>query len=161
MAYLKNIKSNLDPQAFPGATFELTGTVPVSQCSEAKIEGADATTQTLPGYSLKDPGAFAGFALAGKVCTITASVGGNTGDFDIDGNTDDLIALIQDPGVGDPVEYYVHNGAELILTRDIPSFAQFIHDAGYAYTIKGAKLYTDIPSGQLKDACTILFDPLT
>ena len=161
MGHIKDIKSNLDPQTFPGAHFEIAGTVPTPQCSEAKIEGDDAQTFNAEIKRLKDVGKFAGYDLTGKVCTITESVGGNTGDFDITSNSDDFLDLIQDPGNGDPVEYYVHDGAELILTRDVQSFAEFIHAAGYAYTIKGAKLFTDMPSDQLKNACSILFDPLT
>ena len=160
MGYIKRLDSNVDIQAFPGALFELAGDVPAPQCSEARIEGDSAIT-TLLGSDLIDPGKFAGYALAGKVCTITASVGGNTGDFNIVVNNDNQLFLTTDPGDGDPVEYYVHDGGSLILTRDVQSFAEFIHAAGYAYTIKAGKLYTNMPSGQLKDACTILFDPLT
>ncbi|MBA7528101.1 hypothetical protein ES705_20284 [subsurface metagenome] len=160
MGHIKDIKSNLDPQAFPGATFQIEGTVPEAQCSEAKIEGDSAVTSSA-GPLLQDAGKFAGYALTGKVCTITASVGGNTGDFDITNNDEDGLLLAQDPGDGDPVTYYVHDGAELILTRDVQSFADYIHAAGYAYTIKAGKLFTNMPSDQLKNACTILFDPLT
>ncbi len=161
MGYLKDIHSNLDIQAFPGAHFEIAGDVPTAQCSEAKIEGDNATTSNFPGFLLNDPSAFTGYDLTGKVCTITASVGGNIGDFDIVSNTAGALELLQDPGDGDPVSYYVHDGGTLILTRSAKSFAEYIHAAGYAYTIKGGKLYTNMPSGLLKNACTILFDPLT
>ncbi|MBA7705924.1 hypothetical protein ES703_114766 [subsurface metagenome] len=138
----------------------IAGDVPASQCSEAKIEGDDAITSSAQ-KSLIDPGAFAGFALVGKVLNITASVGGNTGLFSISFNDDNILGLFTDPGDGDPVTYFLRNGGELILTRNIQSFAEFISAAGYAYTIKGAKLYTNIPSEFLQPACTILFDPLT
>lgn len=161
MGYIKDIHSNLDIQAFPGARFEIAGDVPVAQCSEAKIEGDDATTENATYKTLLHAGKFAGYDLTGKVTTITASVGGNTGDFDILSNTDDQLFFNQDPGDADPVTYYVHDGGSLILTRNAKSFAEYIHAAGYAYTIKGGKLYTNMPSDQLKDACTILFDPLS
>ena len=161
MGHIKDIKSNLDPQAFPAATFEIAGEVPASQCSEAKIEGNNAVTSDAFLKLLRDWNAFTGWNLTGKICTITASVGGNTGDFDILSNDDSFLNFAQDPGNGDPVQYYIHNGGELILTRNIQSFAEFIHAAGHSYTIKGAKLYTTIPSNQLKNACSILFDPLT
>ena len=161
MAYLKDITSNLDPQAFPGATFELTGEVPAAQCSEAKIESEIGETFGAPVNTLEEVGKFIGYDLAGKIATITQSTGGNTGDFDIIISYPNVCDLVQDPGNGTNVHYYIHNGAELILTRDVPSFADFIHAAGYAYTIKGGKLYTDMPSDQLKHACTILFDPIT
>lgn len=161
MGHIKDIKSNLDPQAFPGATFEIQGTVPEPQCSEAKIEGDDATTENLGFKQLRHTAKFTGWNLTGKVCTITTNPGGNTGDFDIDSNTNDFLFFDQNPGNGSPTTYYVHNGGELILTRDIQSFAEFIHAAGYAYTIKGGKLFTSMPSALLKNACSILFDPLT
>lgn len=160
MGYIRRLDTNADIQAFPGALFELTGHVPTPQCSEAKLEGVNGGTGSMPNFHLIDNGAFTGYDLTGKVCTITASVGGNLGDFDIISNTPSDLTLAQDPGTGYTVTYYIHDGGELILTRDIPSFAKFIHAAGYAYTIKGGKLYTDMPSGLLKRACTILFDPL-
>ena len=160
MGYIKDITNQPKLQVFPGATFEIEGDVPLSQCSEAKIEDDDAVTTTAV-QDLIDTGAFAGFALAGKKCTITASVGGNTGTFDIAFNDDNQLLLTQDPGDGNPVTYYIHNGGALILARDMESFAAFIHEAGYPYTIKGGKLYTSMPSNLLAAACTILFDPLT
>ena len=161
MGFLKDIQSNLDPQAFPGATFVIEGEPPEEQCSEAKIEGVDATTRSPPFNELKDIGAFTGFNLVGKKCTIIVSPTGNTGTFDIDWNDDDYLEFAPNPGNSVDVEYYIHNGGSLIITRDVPSFAAFIHTAGYAYTIKGNKLYTNIPSNLLQPACSILFDPLT
>ncbi len=160
MGHLKDIKSNLDPQAFPGATFEIAGEVPQAQCSEAQIEGDDATTDTMM-LRLYDTNKFAGWDLADKVCHITASVGGNTGDFLIISNNPDHLQFVIDPGDGDPVEYHITDGPELILTRDVQSFAQFLHQAGHPYTIKGGKLYTSVPYTVLQNACTILFHPLT
>ncbi|GAI05590.1 unnamed protein product [marine sediment metagenome] len=159
MGSIRRLDSNVDIQAFPGAHFIINNDVPPAQCSEAQIEGDDATTTQTGLDRLTDPGKFAGYDLTGKVCTITASVGGNTGDFAILSNTDDTIA-IEFPGEGDPVAYYVRDGGELILTRDQKSFAQFIHAAGYAYTIKGGRLFTNMPNGLLKEACTILWEPL-
>lgn len=160
MGYIRRLDSNADIQAFPGALFELAGEVPAPQCSEAKLEGDDAYTVDGITKRLYHTGKFIGYDLSGKVCTITASVGGNTGDFDIGSNIDDSLNLNQNPGSGNPVTYYVHDGGSLILTRNVQSFAEYIHAAGYAYTIKGGKLYTNMPNGLLKDACTILFDPL-
>lgn len=161
MGHLKNIANQPKLQTFPNAQFEIAGDVPAAQCSEAQIEGDDATTTTLPAFTLWHPGAFAGWALNGKTCRITASVGGNTGDFLVVATNPDFLGLGADPGNGDPVTYHVIDGGELILTRNVQSFAEFIHAAGYAYTIKGGKLYTTMPSSELQNACTILFDPLT
>lgn len=160
MGYLKDISNQPKQQTFPGSTFEIAEDVPQSQCSEALIEGDSATTGGIPCF-LTDPGKFAGFHLAGKKVTITASVGGWPGTYDIASNNDNTLELIQDAGNGDPVEYYCHNGGSLILTRDLQSFAQFIKNAGAAYTIKGGKLYTNIPLHSLQPACTIVFNPIT
>ena len=160
MGHLKDIANQPKLQTFPGSTFEIAGTVPEAQCSEAKIEGDNAHTISFT-KQLNDTLKYLGFNLTGKICTITASVGGNTGDFNILSNTNSALFFLEDPGDGNPVEYYVHNGASLILTRDLQSFAEFIHAAGYSYTIKGGKLYTNIPSVQLQPACSIVFAPLT
>ncbi len=160
MGHIKHIKSNLDPQAFPGAHFETAGTVPQSQCSEARIENTGAETTHAP-QGISDPGKFVGEALDGKICHILESTGGNTGDFTVAETTDDFLFLTTSPGNGTNVSYYISDGAGLIITRDTQSFAEFIHAAGYAFTVKAGKLYTDMPSDQLKDACSILFDPLT
>ena len=161
MGHLKDIANQSKLQTFPSSTFEIEGLVPADQCSEAKIEGDNGTTVSAPDRRLTDNGKFAGFTLLGTICTILTNPGGNTGNFDIVANTDDRLTFIQDPGFGSPTEYYIHNGGDLILTRNIQSFAEFIRAAGYAYTIKGGKLFTNIPSAQLQNACTILFDPLT
>lgn len=161
MSYIKDLQSNPDPQSFPGAKFEISGTPPKPQCTEAEIEGDSADTEAAPINKLSDANKFTAYDLTGKVCHITASVGGNTGDFDITGNDEHTLDLIQDPGDADPVTYHITDGAELELTRNAQSFAEFIHAAGYAYTFKGGKLYTNIPSGQLQPACTITWDPIT
>lgn len=161
MGHLKDIANQSKIQSFPSSTFEIEGEVPVSQCSEAKIEGDNATTNPFPQSNLVDPGRFTGWDLFGKHCTIITNPGGNTGTFNIVGNTNDLIVLNPDPGNGGPTTYYIHNGGSLILTRNAQSFAEFIAAAGYAYTLKGGKLYTNIPSVNLQPACSILFSPLT
>ncbi len=160
MGYLKELNSNPDIQAFPGATFEIEGDVPASQCSEAKYEGTGDWTSPIP-PSLTHNGAFVGLNFAGKKCTITVNPGGNTGTFDIFANDNDKLHFVQDPGNGTPPEYYIHNGGSLIITRDVAAWATYITAQGYSYTIKGGKLYTNMPSAQFADACTILFDPLT
>lgn len=161
MGSLKDITNQGNRGTFPGSTFVIEGEPPEEQCSEALIEGANAVTRTPPFLDLCDVGAFAGHNLVGKVCHIIASVGGNTGNFDIILNDDDCVVFNTNPGNGDPVEYYVTNGGSLILTRTMESFAAFIFEAGYSYTIKGGKLFTNIPSAMLQPACSIVFNPLT
>lgn len=161
MGSIRRLDANVDIQAFPGAHFLINNEVPKAQCTEAHIEGDSAITDVIPPARLHDTNAFIRYNLSGKVCHITASVGGNIGDFDIDSNTDSNLWLIQDPGEGDPVTYHVTDAGEFELTRNQASFAAFIHAAGYAYTFKGGRLYTNMPNGLLKDACTILWDPQT
>ena len=161
MGHLKNIANQPKLQTFPSSTFEIQGEVPTSQCSEARIEGDDATTEFMDFGKLHDPDKFIGENLNGKILTITKSTGGNTGDFPIIVTFPSRLEFFDDCGDGTEVEYYIHNGGSLILTRDIKSFADFISAAGYSYTIKNGKLYTNIPSEFLQPACSILFDPLT
>lgn len=160
MPSLVGINGSAQQKNFPGATFVIEGEVPEAQCSEAKIE-------SILGFSngaeqkLREVGKFTGFALAGKHVTITLPAP-IAGTFNIISNTNDI--LNTDQFFPDPVaniNYFCHNGGSLILTRDVASFAEFIRNSGYAYTIKGGKLYTNIPSNDLQPACTILFDPLT
>jgi len=161
MGHIKDIANQPKIQPFPSATFEIVGEVPAAQCSEYRFEGDDAETWSLPHFRLWHASKFTGWDLTGKVCHITANPGGNTGDFNIISNTLNALKLVQDPGNGNPTTYFIPNGGTMIIPRTIVSFASYIQAAGYAYTIKGGKLYTDMPSGQLKDACSILFDPLT
>ena len=160
MGHLKDISNQPKLQTFPSSTFEISGDVPAAQCSEAQVEGNHG--QTGPGgNALADPGKFTGWVLNGKALHITAPPA-NVGTYDINNNTNDVIITVQIiPAASADNVYYVTNGGLLILTRDVQSFAEFIDAAGYAYTIKGGKLYTNIPSAQLQNACTILFDPLT
>lgn len=160
MGHIKDIKSNLDPQAFPGATFQIQGDVPASQCSEAKIEADDGQTFASQTHII-DLEKFEGWDLVGKKVTVV-SPPENAGTHTIIFNTPHVIDTDAPyPLASSDNVYYVHNGGELILTRNVQSFAEFIHAAGHSYTIKGGKLYTTIPSDQLKNACSILFDPLT
>lgn len=161
MGSLKDILNQENRGTFPNATFVIEGEPPEAQCSEALLEGDNAVTTQPPFLDLVDAGAFAGHNLVGKVCHIIASVGGNTGNFNIIINDDDSVVFDSNPGNGTNVEYYITNGGSLILTRTMESFAAFIAEAGYSYTIKGGKLFTNIPSAMLQPACSIVFNPLT
>ena len=160
MSELRAAKTG-DVEAFPGSAFVVVQTPPPSQCSEARIESITGTTTGAPDNLPIDFGKFDGEALTGKKVTILTNPNGNIGTFGITGNDDSELTLDGDPGTGAPTAYYIHNGGSLILTRDVQSFADFIHANGYAYTIKGGKLHTNIPSIDLQPACSILFAPLT
>ena len=161
MGFLKQLDSNADPQTFPGASFEISGEVPESQCSEARVEGDNGQFLGAP-PTILDPGRFVGEALVGKFFTITSGLLTVPQTRQIVQQNDNALVGVPPAlgscGFGD---YYVHNGGSLILTRDIPSFAAYLSNLGIPYTIKGAKLYTDATAEQLQPACSILFDPIT
>lgn len=161
MGSILRLDSGVNIQTFPGATFEIVGDVPAPQCSEARLEGTEGRTDIGNPYYRDYTYPFAGYDLTGKILHVLTPPS-IAGDYTILSNS--AYQLNLEAGMPDSTvnsHYYVSDGGELILTRDVPSFAAFIHAQGWAYTIKGGKLYTNMPSGQLKDACTILFDPIT
>ncbi len=145
---------------FPGAIVEAQDPIPLDQCTEAKIEGTDATTTTDP-MTLTNVGAFIGHTLDGKSCTILASTGGNTGEFAIVSNTDDVLTLATDPGIGTAVAYRLHDAGELEITRNTAELAALAHAADKAHTFLNGKFYTDMLEANFEAACSILWDPLT
>lgn len=159
MGYIK-IKAAGQLPGFPGAIVEAQDPIPLAQCTEAKIEGTDATTTSEPA-ELTDAGAFAGYTLSTKICTILESTGGNTGEFPIVSNTDDVLTLDGDPGIGTAVKYQLHNDGELEITRNTAELAALAHDAGKAHTFLNGKLYTDMLEPNFEAACSIIWAPLT
>ncbi len=145
---------------FPTALVEAQDPIPLTQCTEALIEGESATTTTAP-VELTDVGAFAGVTLDGKSCTILESTGGNTGEFAITSNTDDVLTLGSDPGIGSDVKYQLHNAGELEIIRTTKQFADLSHAAGKAHTFLNGKLYTDMLEANFITACSLLWSPLT
>ena len=160
MGYIRDITNQNKLQTFPGAHFEQTGDVPAAQCTDAHLQGEHGQSIATQG-PLTDTGKFVGQALGGKACHITAPPA-NAGDYNILFNNDDFVVCnpVLTITSNDNV-YYITDGGDLILTRDLTSFAQYIHDAGYAYTIKGGKLYTNMPDPQLQKACVVIWSPLT
>ena len=160
MGYIKDIANQPKLQTFPGALFEQSGDVPPAQCTDAILKGDHGITDGLI-PPMTDVGAFTGYVLGGKQCFIT-SPPANAGTYAIIFSANDYIVLNpKAPAASNDNVYYITDGAELILTRNQASFAQYIHDAGYAYTIKGGKLYTNMPDPQLQKACVVIWSPLT
>lgn len=160
MGHIKDITNQPKTQTFPSSTYEIAGTVPASQCSEARIEATNGFTLAGNNF-LSLPGAFAGFALVGKTLTVSQPPP-NAGIYIITGNNDDIVTIGPNFAVTFfSNQFFVKNGGELILTRDIQSFAEFISAEGFSYTVKGGKLYTNIPPHRMANACTILFNPIT
>ncbi len=159
MGYIK-LKTAGQLPGFPGAIVEAQDAIPLLQCTEAKIEGTDATTTTEP-FELTNVGAFVAHTLDGKSCTILASTGGNTGEFAILSNTDDVLTLATDPGIGTAVAYRLHDAGELEIPRTTEQLANLAHDAAKAHTFLNGKLYTDMLEPNFEAACSLLWDPLT
>lgn len=154
------LKTPGDFPSFPGACAKAKDPIPLAQCTEAAIEGANATTTYSP-PELTDVGAFTGYTLNGKTCTILESTGGNTGEFPIVSNTDDVLTLTGDPGDGTAVKYQLHDAGELEITRNTAELAALSHAAGKAHTFLNGKLYTDMPEANFQAACSLLWNPLT
>lgn len=157
MGYINQILTP-DPDTFPGAIFEAAGNVPEAQCQESQIVSVAGTSTTGTGI-LTEVGKFVGIDLAGKKCDVTLPAL-DVGTYDIISNDDD--ALLLDYSFAGPpggVNYTCEDAGQAYLTRNLNSLARFIHDAGFAYTIKGGKLYTDCPNLTLADACSDTWDP--
>lgn len=119
-----------------------------------------AETRSVP-PQLRDIGAYAGWDLTDRICVITESPTGNTGNFPIDSNNANQLFFTPNPGDSLNVHYYIKANIDLTTPRTLQDFVDYITAAGYSYTIKGGKLYTNIPSATLQNACLIIFNPLT
>lgn len=160
MGFIKNITNQKLQEPFPGATFEVSGTVPVSQCNEAVISSKVGFTSP-PTNELRDATSpFVGFDLTNKTLWVTSPAGFPPDDYHINNNTDNTLFIAYFPAFFQNIHYYITDGPGFTFQRDINSFAQFITAAGYSYTIKGAKLFTDMPENLLQEACTINWNPL-
>ena len=157
MSQLRLAKST-DKQNFPGCLSVVDDTPPITQCQEAQISGATATT-TAGGSTLEDTGAFVGIDLAGKILSITAPVN-NIGDFPILSNTDDIITFTgSTPDASAVNEYTAHDDAQVYLTRSEHSFVRFVENLGNAFTFINGQLYTDVATGPLAAACSDTYSP--
>ena len=161
MGHIKDITNQSKIQSFPNSTFEINGDPPLSQCSDALFQGETAFTNDPPGRVVDFSHSFP-IGVIGNFVTITESPTGNPGTYLITARPDpNTLTTGAGPGNSGNVHYYVHNGGAFAVPRDFQSFIDFITDAGYAYTIKGGKLHTNIPAVDLQPACKILFAPLT
>lgn len=148
-----------DRTAFPGSTFVIDETPPITQCQEAQISEINASFVSGQ-VTITKVGAFVGIDLTGKTVTVSGTVQDN-GTFNILSNVDDVITTdhtwfgndnfatitVQDPG-------------EAYLTRNESSFTRFIENESRAHTTKGGQLFTDTPSPPMNNACSDTFDPI-
>lgn len=106
--YLKDVANQPNRQTFPGAKFEITGQVPLPQCSEADIQGTNGDTHN-GDIVLRDNGAFTDRILFDTILNIT-SPPGNVGTYDIILNNEDLVQLVQQtPVTSVENHYYISN----------------------------------------------------
>lgn len=159
MGYIRDLQSNPDIQAFPGATYEIDGDVPAAQCQEQRPQG--------PFYSISigspnvvQAGMFAEYDLTGKKIDILSTVS-NNGTYNVLSNTDDYVVTDHIFTENDAtVSIIVYDTGEVYITRNEASFLRFIQVQGATYTIKGGKIFTNLANPPMEDACTIAFNPI-
>lgn len=157
MPYINKIPTP-DIDTFPGAVFEQVGDVPIAQCEETQIVDA-GPVWTISQNTIVFAAAGVDINLIGKIITVANSASDN-GDWTIIAQVDNTLTLNHTwIGAAAGADIVIHDTGQAYLTRNSQSFAQFIHDLGYAYTIKGGKLYTDCPNLTLADACTNTWNP--
>lgn len=160
MGYLKDITNQPNQQTFPGATFEASGTMPVIQCTNALLQGDNGQIFEFEA-KITDPGKFTGWNLVGKWFTVIFPT--------LPWPSQEIIWNDNDTVQGEygwdeernDVVYYIHNGGELQQQQTAQSLMAYVLSKGYAATMKGGKLYTDMPSAELALACRIYFNPLS
>ncbi len=147
-----------DVRSFPGCLSVVVDTPPVAQCQEAQIDESAGAVADGP-VIITDVGAFAAINLAGKKVTVTVPIG-DAGTYNVLSNTDDVLTTDHAFGeVSAVAEYTVHDDAEVFLTRNEASFSRFVESLGNASTTVGGRLYTDVATGPLADACSDTYAP--
>lgn len=147
-----------DTSNFPAAVFVQEGDVPIAQCEETQITDTDPAWLHSTSTITADP-SIADIDLTGKSATIANSIS-DDGTYTILAQNGQTITIDHTFAGGDMfADAVYHDTGEAYLTRDVQSFADFIHENGYAYTIKGGKLFTDCPNATLANACSNLWNP--
>lgn len=157
MGYVNKV-NDPNQQEFPGAAFEVSGDAPYSQCD------AGAVNESTPDWSIgtsiiSSVYQCANYNFIGKKATISGSAS-DDGTYDITAQSADTITIDHTfVGAVGAATVAIKDADGTHLTRNKASFAQFIHNNGYAYTIKGGKLWTDCPNLTLANACPVTWDP--
>lgn len=160
MGYIKDIANQPKLQTFPSSQYAIAGDVPKFQCRESQITFVNAVIfagQTL----ILRVGAFAAIDLTGKKVTVTAPAP-DVGLYNVLSNTNDR--LFTDHtfiGAGPACAASVHDTGQLFLTRNLPSFQRYIESQARSHTTKGGILYTNTPTVEMQNACSLAFNPLT
>jgi len=121
---------------------------------------AGTGVQTIgPAKTLLAPGQFAGVAVNSRICVITFSPTGNTGEFLITGNSANSLLLATDPGTSANVSYFIKAAVDLSNTQTVNEIMLAAQAAGAATMIKGGQLYIDGIEADLSQACKINLNP--
>lgn len=148
----------IDTGAFPGSTFVINNTPPITQCQESQLVVANVDIATAQ-KTITKIGAFAGINLSGKKVTVAGSTA-DDGTYEILSNTNDILNtdhtfIFTETFTG----ITIHDPAQAYLTRNESSFTRFIENEGKAHTTKAGQLYTNLPDPPMNDACTDTWNP--
>lgn len=148
-----------DLNAFPGTAFVIDDTPPAAQCTEVQITLAAPTFVPAGNAITSAVPRMTDISVIGKKATIAGSPS-DDGTYDITAETDSTIT-IDHTFVGNDGGCAVtcHDSGQAYLTRNMQSFAKYIHNQGAAYTIKGGQLYTNIADPPIDAACTTVWNP--
>lgn len=157
MAQLRTAKAG-DVGAFPGSTFVIDDTPPITQCQESQITAINCLIAA--GLNtIQRPSNFSGIDLTDKKVTVTNTLV-DDGIYDILSNDDDFLHTSHTFANDDATTTIaVHDAGQVYLTRNESSFQRFIENSSKAHTTKGGQLYTDVADPPLNNACSDTFDP--
>lgn len=152
------IAKAVDTAAFPGATFVVDGSPPITQCEETLIaDGVPEWTATESTITISI--SLAAIDVVGSICRIIDSASDN-GDWDIIAQNGQILTLdhvfVGLPGIATAV---LRETAGAYLTRSQASFQKYIETQSKAHTTKGGQLYTDITDPPINGACSNTWNP--
>lgn len=147
-----------DLGAFPGSTFVVDDTPPISQCQETQIvaTGCQALMDTAIIHKAL---VGVGIDLTGKKAVVVGTTG-DDGTYNVLSNTDGTVTI--DHTFTDNELFFtttIKDAAGAYLTRNQSSFTRFIQNQGNAYTTKGGQLFTDLTDPPMDDACSDTWSP--
>lgn len=157
MSQIRTTKA-VDVGAFPGSTFVIDGSPPISQCQETQI--VDATPDWTAGLTtITITPSLAAIDVTGKKVTIFNSPN-DDGTWNILSQNGQIITTnwtFIGPELGATAT--IHDAGQAYLTRNESSFQRFIEDQGKAHTTKAGQLYTDLADPPMDDACSDTWAP--
>lgn len=110
---------------------------------------------------LTDPGHWVAGQHDGREVNIMFPAG-NVGTYTIIASDNVRLTLDRNLTVTDATnQYTIQNPGQSNLTRNASSFRRFIESQSRSHTTKGAILYTNTPTAEMQNACSVVFAPLT